>query len=664
MSRTRPTSNKKHEEPSGPPAKQVDTTPTPIGFGHFRKHQKLMLGAAVVFSIVAFALFPSVGNMSSALGGDDAGIVGRFEVPLSGEQVDVTDIEYSRVSRNIGRLAGEVTADDVWSHLMLMADAKAAGLMIADTEMAQELSSGLRQAFGLERDLSRQEYEAFCASRGFSGPRGFEDAWREQLLVGRYVTFMSMGAQVVDSEQVYLRWRVDNERFDFVAAVFDDLELEAVADPSEDDLLAWYEAIPEGQRENRFQDPAKRDIVYAALALDTELETLPQDKLGALTETPDAQVESRFNQVRRERFPDDEEMTDEIRAVLAREVRVIDYAQSAWQAFNELPEEEQLTERFTLVMGEYGLTVEDPEGLLEPEDVKQLPLLGDDRFSNWVTYMQPGRSQVVRPYGEVVHVGVFFVEEGVEARPLDYEEGREQIVTAWKEEQRDRPAQDFRAALVERARALPQAQEEIAPLIAAAEAAAEERLADQPEGDEPLDADAIRAEELELIEADISDRVAQYEHLVWDDVLAAEGSATLLSFEGVPKSYRRNPDEEEAVDSIERFVKTNTTVFAQGVDSLTPVLRQAAQGRSAVVRVTGRELPEKPEMYVDAEGMANARRSLAMQRRFEENQAFTPEQLKATHKLQLVVRDEGEDGGEDWGEGEGSDADEGESDQT
>jgi hypothetical protein len=99
----------------------------------------------------------------------------------------------------------------------------------------------------------------------------------------------------------------------------------------------------------------------------------------------------------------------------------------------------------------------------------------------------------------------------------------------------------------------------------------------------------------------------------------------------VPKNYRRQLDEEEDSDSVERFLKINSRIFQQDVDGVTDVLRHAVGGNSVVARVTGRRFPPKADMLSDAEGMEQSRGGLSQMNLFTFRSALTPEKLSAPY---------------------------------
>ncbi len=621
------------------PAKD-DTTPKVMGFGLFRKHQKTMLWAAVIFTVLVFGLFASMSDIDSFLkGGGPTGPFARF-VTASGETVELTESDYRRVKDQLGRLyypRTNFSVDDVWTHLMLVADARSAGLRVSDEDLRRALQPALAGA-------SSADYRAMVQSRGFTSTRDFEAILREDLLKQRYLDIVLRDSAIVDSEAVYLRWRIDNELFSYEALVFEDEPLESIPAPNADELQAFWDEMPEKQRGRTYIDPARQDIVLASVLLDHDLTTLPAEKTAGLVEPQEAEVRSRFNLTRTVRFPDVEEMTDAIAAELASEVKLIRYMQSAFRQFNEREAEAKTKAAFVEVAAEYGLPVVDPEGLLGPDEQVALPEVGNENLGRLSRLGTTGAIRLNTPYNQEKHLQLVFYENHTDAVPLDFDGARDQLIDDLKAEQQDRKAVAFREALRERARSVPEAREQIAPLEAVAAEEAAARIAALLETeDAEFDEAAIAEEELAKMEPAIEAILAEHEAAAWDALVAAgEAQGEHLVFTDVPRSYIMAPDDEqEAADSVERFLKTSVQVFAQDVDTVSPILRHYAGNLSAVVRITGRAMPDQAAMYADPGGMA-ASRAAAMQeaRRAALFDTADPELLKASHELQLAEPEE------------------------
>ncbi len=607
-----------------------------MNFGHFKKYEKPLLWATVIFCVIVFTLFTGFDDLVQLLRGGSADTAGRFTVLTTGESVEISTIRFEQSAQNMGRLVGrqaDFTDDDVWVHLMNVADAEGAGLRISDQELANALTGGGQYAALYLSEGAQAQYR----QAGFPSRKQYESAVRDLLLAQRWVQLEASADRYVSADEVYLRWSLDHELFDLDALVFEDEEPDAIPDPGDAELQEHWDGYSEGIRDSRFKDPAKFDIAWAALPLDADLSTLPPEKVATLAEPSEAEIISRFNRVRTARDIEATEPDEALSAALANEVKVIALARQADAAMRAL--EEADTESVLAVAREFGLVTGDPEGLLDPEALKALDPPADDTLEIRLRSRQPGDLVFVDPFGDRMTVYVAYVQERTENRPLTFEEAREALIEDWKTTQRDRAARAFRDELRDRARALDDVAAALAPMEAAALAQAEAIIASDPE----LDAEgqqALRDEALAGIELDVLGRLAEDEHRVWDELVAetvAAGGVERVAFAGVGKDYARAPDEADEAGSFARFTKGHPAVFAQGVDGITDVLRDVVGERSVIVRVTGRSLPGKDAMFADTEGLEQARLILGFQRQSQaQQQTVEPALVMAAHDLQVV----------------------------
>ncbi len=603
-----------------------------MSFAWFRKHEKMFLWGAIGFSVVILATFSGFGDLQALLRHGAETSVGEFVVASTGETRRVEADEYERVRVALNKLAytrrQDVTADDVWRHIMLLADARGARLEVTDGQISKQITGG--------QAVSKEQYRSFWRDQlQFPSAREFENFFRDMLLTQLWQEFAADQAGIVSADDVYLRWRSDNEIFDLDVLVFPDAPLESIADPDAATLQAAWDALAEPVRSVRYVEPSRQDIVYAWLPMQGGADTLPPDKLAAVPEPQPTEVEARWHQVQAERWPDQTELDDATRAVLAREVKLVQYVEEALAAFQEKPKQDAAT--FTAAMTDAGLHVADPAGLLGPDELKALADLGDENLPLFLSQKSAGESQFGYPYGNQKSVYAAFVEAAQPSRPLTFEEAHDALVKSWKEEQRGQAAQAFRDEITRRTRELPEAAAAIAPLVEEAGRRADEQVAAQPDLDD-AGRQALRRTVLDAAEAqDILPRLATFEHLVWADVTVPDG-VQRLTLEGVRRSAMRHPDPADDAASIQRFLKSNGAIFQLAVDAISKPLAHAASRSSAIVRVSRRTFPEHTEMPADPEGMNESRRQLVALRRFECSQGFSAEALKASHQLRVVER--------------------------
>jgi hypothetical protein len=431
---------------------------------------------------------------------------------------------------------------------------------------------------------------------------------------------------------------VDNERFDFEAVVIPDVEPDDMPDPSDEELRAWYDEQGESYRSARYRDPARHDLLYAWLPLDADVERVPAEMLADLPDPPEAALEDRFGASRATRWPEQEAMDDAIRGTLVRELKVAAHVQRVLGVFEAL--EERTEETFVTTMEAAGLTVEDPEGALDREEIEALEQVGDALLPLWLSQKQAGQTHYQQPRGEQATASAFYVQEVVPSRELDYDEARDKVLEDWKERRRDKVARDLRDAIREQTLALPEVAAIVEPIQEAARQRADEAVAADPTLDEEGQ-QALRDELLEASEmAEVRPRIAEFERQVWETLTLPEGARKIVLAD-VPRTYFSSPDDElEPADSIERFLKSNTGLFRLAEGSVSEALRHPTSGQTALVLVTGRRFPDKQAMLADAEGMARSRGMLSAQRESEARQAFVAERVKVSHRLELPVREE------------------------
>jgi len=641
-----------------------------MSFAFFRKNQKLLLYSAAAFTVAVFVFFPSMGDMDQVLRGDAPGapseMLGTFTVATTGEAHEVTYGEFQLARQHIGRLAGGAEEDAVWRHLMLLEDARGAGLKVSDGELFAMVKA---QVFGGQPMTSANYRAIWHDVLQFDSARTFEAFFRELILVQRWSEALQSQARIVDADDVFQRWKVDNELFDLDVAVFADVDAETIADPGEEVLRAYFDDMPEFLRNRRFVDPATYDLAYAWLPLDADVASLPAERLAEIEDAvTDGAVTLRFDQQKAERFPDLEEADDAATEVMRNEVTIIELvavAHRTWVASVDAadpvegpqPEDGGPGSRAAFIehMTGYGLRIEDPEGALDPDGLEALPHIGSANLAAQLFSVEAGDSRFYRPFGDTAEAHVLYVQAVTAERPLTFDEDPDLVLEEWRAEpaQTAAAANEFHEELKARARTVEEAAAIIEPLEQGAADAAELAIAEAIEAGEELDDEAkqaIRDEQLEGVQFDIDARVAGFEHRAWDELLEAalaSGEATeRLSFEAVPRSYRANLDEDVDRTTLEYFAKSNGSVFQLAVDGITRVLRYAAGNQSIVIRVSAREFPEKAAMFADADGMKTARDRLGMVRVSELTAGFSTDLLMAPkgpgnphgHDLRIVVR--------------------------
>jgi len=602
-----------------------------MSFAIFRKYEKPLLWGVVIFSVLIFATFSGFGDLKALLTQKDlTNVAGEFDVLSSGERKRVSVTEYALARQDLNRLYyaqgrkdGAEDAD-VWGFLIRLAEARGADLDVAPSEVARFWTRG--------QPITKEEYRTLWRDRlQFPSPRDMENFARDYRLGARWFEFEVAAAGVVSADDVYLRWRQDNERFDYVALVVPDLPPDQIPEPTAEDLQTLWDDTAESVRSATYTEPRRLDVAYAWAPLGEGEHAVPAEKLAAVAEPRPEELDQRFAFVREGRWPDDvTEPTDEIRATLVRELKVVTLAQKAMDDFQA--SEDKSVEAFRRIMEEAGLQVQDPEGLLGTEELAALPEIGSETLPLWLAQQHVGGVHFGYPYGQQDDVHLVLVQAEQASRPLAFEEAHDKLVKNWKDARRDQAAKDFREALRMAARERPECMAAIQPLLDAAAARADEAAAALTDATDEARA-ARRKEVLDQAERlEIAPRVAEFEHLVWDDVPRPEGSR-LVEFTGVPRSYSKNPTGEEDPASVERQLKTSALVFRLGAEAVSEPIRHAPTSQTSIVLVRARSFPPQADMLADQAGMEAARKALSSQREAEAQRELAPEALMASRHL-------------------------------
>jgi len=627
-------------------------------FTWFRKHEKLFLWITVGFTIVIFALFSSMGDVDRVFssGPKSESIAGSFTVATTGEQRDVHQEEflvvkrgYSRLAKMMGGSSNDITDQDVWAFLITTADAMGSGLKVSDQEMGQ----GLSQMFGGDKAF----YKRVVLGGGFPTLHRFEEFYRSVLINQRWRGAQMVAGSVLSAEDVYQRWRVDHELFDLDVLTFKDRDPSSLPEPSDAVLLEWYEGLPDFQRNSMFVESARHDIAFAFVPLDANVDELMvglgEDVTGKVSEPTDAQLQQRFQRVKAQRYQDVDQPDEPTLALLRGELMALSLAANGQVAFRAQSEEDRSVESFQAIMEAHGLTFEDPEGLLNSEEVEALDPIGDSILPLRLAQMRsPGDSQTLTSVtGEETAAAVVYLQALIEERPLSYDEARDGdedlVLVEWRKSQADQAARDFREALREASAALPEVKAVTEPLEALAVQDADAAIAEAvaaadagpgaPVVDEALE-EQIRVDQLAAVQQEIDATIMAHENLVWNAGVDLLGeNAEVVHYASVPRDYRATlTADERDPESTEQFVKSHFSIYQLGEENITEVLRMPSAQMSFVVLVTKRRFPDMAAMFADPEGMLESRRRQASEVMLGMQDDFLPETIMLSHNLKLL----------------------------
>lgn len=273
-----------------------------MAFSHFHRHSKtymVIFFIATLFSLLTFNVTTSILQSFAAVFGASRGSAMQFKA-ADGQTVGLTQDEISAATRQVAAITkfnfdNGIAHDsrNAWiPHVMLHADAHAAGIHIPDEVVDQQIESlkwRMQLQFQFSPDpelknhvLTQAEFERAIWNAGLTLDT-LSIRIREALEIDAYVRSM-MGPDVQDPEQVIERFQVKNElvTLEYVAFSFDHFVQELHKSPPADaELEEWYKKLPaatvnlEYTRDERFSidlatidadawDPASADPALLA----------------------------------------------------------------------------------------------------------------------------------------------------------------------------------------------------------------------------------------------------------------------------------------------------------------------------------------------------------------------------------------------------------------
>ena len=275
-----------------------------MAFRWFRKNKNATKWMYILITVFVMLTFSITGAMVDSFTGPDRSsrLAGSFRTP-SGEDVEITNLDYSTVSRLLARVRGNPSEQDVWSIIMLDELGKEAGIVVSDKMIA----NFVRDGFPTQEDLNN-----FLQVTRMSEP-DFKRIMRKLVRVQLY-TQLNQPVMPILTEEKFHRFQEDNELLKVSYVAFtDEAEKAALesAEVSDDDLKAFFEDdIDPNVKKNDFSTPEKFQL--RALVFDHGDRTA--EELRAFL--PEAQANVLDNQIEnhRTRYPDrypDEDEGDE-----------------------------------------------------------------------------------------------------------------------------------------------------------------------------------------------------------------------------------------------------------------------------------------------------------------------------------------------------------------
>ena len=172
-----------------------------MSFRWFRKYEKPFLWAAVIVSIGVFVVFSGMGNLRQLIGGRSVDtLAGTFVVQSTGDTRDVSIEDFVRVksllNKRFYRQQGEdLTEDQVWQHIMLLADAEGAGVDVSKTEVVGSITGN--------EPMTKEQYRQVWTMLRFASARELESLQRDLLKAARWQEFAAQSAREI--REIFLR---------------------------------------------------------------------------------------------------------------------------------------------------------------------------------------------------------------------------------------------------------------------------------------------------------------------------------------------------------------------------------------------------------------------------------------------------------------------------
>jgi peptidyl-prolyl cis-trans isomerase D len=175
---------------------------------------------------------------------------------------------------------------------VLAEEAKTLGLTVSDEELRQSILElpGFKDESG--KVLTRQRYEQLVRSTDYGTPKAFEDAMREELLVGKLRSAMAANVLVSDGQvEDYYRRQVERAKIRYIEVP--SARFAAQATITDTEIAPYFEA-----RKEEYRRPEQRGVTY--LLID-------QNKLRVSIEIPEADLSS-YYQANQTEFTQDEQV--------------------------------------------------------------------------------------------------------------------------------------------------------------------------------------------------------------------------------------------------------------------------------------------------------------------------------------------------------------------
>lgn len=411
----------------------------------------------LILTIFLLVIFMVSGEMLDTLGGGGASANRAYmswEHPELGPQtMSIRDFTtqkqaYNRLQSSIFTQRQTVTDEEMATFLVEDQLARDAGIQVTDRDLAGFLRDTLQ--------IDMSTYTGFVRSQGMT-ITGFEAELRRYLRVQRYRTLLGQSLMFPDPSEIESKWnnQFQEYSFDYVQLDPEDFSDEARAElPADEELQAWFDALPEFQR-NNFRTEKKSAADLVLFRLDGSLP--PPALMEAYPMPEDADLDSiartYYNIARDTRFrreaeetpdePEDEPEEPEDPYLPYEEVAELCKAEApVYNAFRDWILQMQVIQRdpnqeldLAAQAAEVGLTFQADPTLRTATEWEELDGLGGQRLSAFSRFGKEGdvfTSVLVEE--DAMYAGQWTTVE--EPKIPEFADMRESVVDSWVEERR------------------------------------------------------------------------------------------------------------------------------------------------------------------------------------------------------------------------------------
>lgn len=256
-----------HLDLKAQPEHQDDVIIAPRGT---KRGRFLMTFLLVILVLTTFTVSDQVLNVFGVGSGGGSYMIWKA---ADGSQRKLSETEFVMEKRKLAPIAmlafpgvqeREVSDEQMATFLVLEQAAEDAGVMATDKDIAK---------FAKDNFQSKDQYLSFPRMYGMTG-KEFEDIVRRVIRYRRYQGLITAPTAIPDPNDVEKRWKAQHQEYsgDYVILPVANVETEARGmAPDEAGLRAWYEALPEVEK-NAYRTKEQASAELAAFPLEGEFD--------------------------------------------------------------------------------------------------------------------------------------------------------------------------------------------------------------------------------------------------------------------------------------------------------------------------------------------------------------------------------------------------------